>query len=262
MCVSSMWGQEWATFWFLFWLCFASGLPCLGLPSWPTQLFSLGLTAPGCSQRSSPVLPTHGNNLHSSSAQLCTPPHTPSSCISSPPSLCFSLLPSSCCSPLYFQAPRLHCSPTDVALAPWGVSNTIQMLFECIHSRACHLVPKLLPLIFSAKEQRGAQQLASVPGFYCFLLILIKQYWKMATSSAYGSHSENMSSGLNDAQLAEPSRSVTTPARVSNRGLCLSCCFLAYGAVQIVALPAHLTACSATSQDWRRASSHCREKLV
>lgn len=84
----------------------------------------------------------------------------------------------------------------------------------------------------------------------------------MAASSAYGSHSENTSAGLDDAQLAEPSRSAATPARVSSRGRCLSCCSLAYGAVQIVALPAHLTACSATSQDWRRASSHCREKLV
>lgn len=161
-----------------FWLCFASGLQCLGLPPWPTQLFSLGLTAPDCSQHSSPVLPTHGNNLHSSSAQLCTlsPPPPQSSCIGSPPSLCLALLPSSCCSLLYFQAPHLHRSATDVALAPWGVSNTIQMLFECTHSRVCHLVPKFLPLIFTPKEQHGVQQLTSVPSYYCFLLLLMKQY--------------------------------------------------------------------------------------
>lgn len=76
----------------------------------------------------------------------------------------------------------------------------------------------------------------------------------MATRNAYGSPSGNMSSGLHGAQLAEPSRSVRIRARVSVRGLCLSCCSLAYGTVQMVALPAHLTACLAASQERRRAS--------
>lgn len=139
--------------------------------TWPTQLLSLGLTAPDCSRHSSPV------HMETICIPLQSPPSPtlPPSCISSPPSPCFPLLPPSRCFPLYSQAPHLHRSPTDVALAPWGVSKTIQTLFECIHSRACHPVPKFVPLIFPAKKQHGVQQLASVPGFYRFPLLLIEQ---------------------------------------------------------------------------------------
>lgn len=96
--------------------------------------------------------------------------------------------------------------------------------------------------------------------YYLPLLLIIKLLKNVHLEHffwVYGMHSKNTGSGLNCSQLAEPSRSVTTPARASNRGLCLSCCSLAYGVVQTIALPALLAACSPTSQDRGRESSHC-----
>uniref|UniRef100_A0AAQ6AGV7 Nuclear factor 1 n=1 Tax=Amphiprion ocellaris TaxID=80972 RepID=A0AAQ6AGV7_AMPOC len=49
-----------------------------------------GLTAPACSQLGSPVLYTHGNNLHSSSAQLCSTAPPPPPPVYRQPSLSFS----------------------------------------------------------------------------------------------------------------------------------------------------------------------------
>lgn len=55
-------------------------------------------------------------------------------------------------------------------------------------------------------------------------------------------HTENLGISTNSCGLDEPSRSATTLARVTSRGLRLSCCSLAYGEVQTRALPACLTA--------------------
>lgn len=119
-------------------------------------------------------------------------------------------------------------------------------------------MPKLLPLIFSPKKQQGfynSLHLFRTLIIPCYCLSNIIEKWPLFR--VYGTHSENLGTGINCSQLAEPSRSVTTPARVSNRGLCLSCCSLAYGEVQTTALPARLAAFKPTSQDRRRESSHC-----
>lgn len=211
--------------WSRLWLCFATGLQCLGLLPSPTQLS--GLTTPAWSQHSSPVLLTHGNNLHSSSAQLCLAAPSPYASTAHPPSIFFSL--SHCCSLRYFHAPHLY------HLGTVGVQN-VPNVCKCTHIPDSHtFVPNLLPLIFSLEE---LQDIA-----YCLLLLLIRHFSKMATLNIYSKHSKNIGSGLNCSHVAEPSRSVTIPARVRNRGLCLSCCSLAYGTVQTAALPACLAAC-------------------
>lgn len=281
MCWCSVWGQQCATLWFQLWLRFATGQQYLGPPPSPTQLFSLGLTTPACCQLGSPVLPTHGNNLHSSSAQLCSaaPPPSPHASGAHPPSLFYSL---PLLLPLVFSssppAPLSHrCS-----LGTVGSSKHHPNVRECIRYAHTHMdththtyftsVPNLMPLVFFSKNQRVlTAAYICVERFYLLFLPLrhvLKNPRLDCFLCVYDSHSKKTGCGLNCSQLAEPSGSVTTPASVSNRGLCLSCCSLTYGVVQTMALPACLAACSPTRGDMGRESpptavgTRSREKLV